>query len=82
MFVYQTTVTETSTLVDVICDVCKQSCIDNEGINLEYATLCADWGYGSGKDGTSWLCHICSKCADLIHDFIESKGGDIVVSYH
>lgn len=57
---------------DVICDLCHQSTKDNIG-NFEYATLIANWGYSSSKDGDSDEFHYCEKCYDLLLDFIQGQ---------
>ena len=81
MRTFQIKAVEIETLKDIVCDVCHKSCLDREGMNFEYATLSAEWGYGSGKDGAVWSCDICSHCADLLHKFIKSEGGDVCVEY-
>ena len=67
----------TKMLVDLCCDVCGQSC-KNEHIvrdeecspvivpdaDCEYATLSANWGYYSRKDGESYHLDLCEDCFD------------------
>lgn len=49
---------------DVICDKCGKSCRDGIGLNFEYATIKADWGFGSDKDTQSHEAHVCEPCYD------------------
>ncbi len=70
----------TAKLVDVTCDVCGKSCRDKHDVNYEHVTLKGSWGYGSGKDGTSWECEICEDCSDKVRQFIASIGGKIIVT--
>ena len=72
---------EQDILKDVQCDCCHNSCLDDEGMNYEYATLQADWGYASWMDGEKWLCHLCNKCSIKIRDFIKELGGEIEITY-
>lgn len=53
-----------STWADIICDKCGKSCIDDSGMNYEYATIKVCWGYGSKKDTERHEAHICEKCYD------------------
>ncbi len=64
---------------DVICDICKKSCIRTEGMNFieaEYATLFGHWGYFSNRDCTENSCDMCESCFVKVADFIvhELKG--------
>ena len=43
-------------VTDVVCDVCNQS------TQLEFATLSANWGYGSKHDGERYELQLCEKC--------------------
>ena len=43
-------------VADVLCDVCNQS------TQLEFATLSANWGYGSKHDGERYELQLCEKC--------------------
>lgn len=49
---------------EVYCDVCGKSCKVECG--FEYATLSADWGYGSPYDGQRHSTIICMKCYDKL----------------
>ena len=50
---------------DINCDICKKSTkFDNRILN--FATLSAEWGYGSKKDGESHEWHFCEQCYDSI----------------
>lgn len=57
------------------CDVCGQPCFNEEGAqradSTEHATLCAEWGYWSEKDGELHECHLCERCYDEVRNFIE-----------
>ncbi len=66
-----------SVIIGYQCDICNKSCSD-KCLGSEYATLYANWGYGSNKDGESHLCHICESCYDKVRNFIEKElGGKI-----
>ncbi|MDY6468301.1 hypothetical protein SKM57_06840 [Acinetobacter faecalis] len=43
-------------ITDVLCDICDQS------TKLEFATLCANWGYYSKSDGERYKLQLCEKC--------------------
>lgn len=74
-------VVATHTVVDdILCDCCGKSCRDDHDMNYEMATLRSSWGYCSRKDGTTWSCDLCEDCADKIKTYIESLGGQIVIS--
>lgn len=46
---------------DVLCDVCGDTTrIDGHG--LQFATLSANWGHGSGHDGEDYQVHLCKSC--------------------
>lgn len=47
---------------DVVCDVCGNSTVKTEGSTPEFATLKADWGYGSAHDGEQYEVHLCGTC--------------------
>lgn len=47
---------------DVVCDVCGGSTVKAEGSTPEFATLKADWGYGSAHDGEQYEVHLCEPC--------------------
>jgi hypothetical protein len=64
-------------LKEVICDMCKESCLSSD-LNV-FMTIRAVWGWGSIKDGTVWRGDYCEKCADKIKGFIENAGGNIPV---
>ena len=46
---------------DVLCDVCHAS-TRIEGYGLQFATLCASWGFGSAHDGERYEIHLCEAC--------------------
>lgn len=52
---------EVDAVADVVCDVCLSSTrIAGEG--LEFATLQAQWGYGTQHDGERYELHLCESC--------------------
>lgn len=53
-------VVPTEQVVDVRCDVCGESTMKAEEMN--YATLAANWGYGSRHDGERFEVHLCEGC--------------------
>jgi len=53
-------------VVDVICNKCGKSTLDEHGMNYEYAEIRASWGYASGKDMEVHLAHLCSRCYDEV----------------
>lgn len=55
---------EVEVLTDITCDLCGKTCRDSIGVNLEFATLSARWGYGSRKDCETHEAHICEDCYD------------------
>lgn len=56
----------------VFCDICGQSCtLDQFG--SEYATLEAQWGYSSKRDGQKFDIQICEKCFEEILEWIKTK---------
>ena len=48
----------------VLCNCCGASCRPSEdAYSFEYATISADWGYGSkGRDMQSHQAHLCQSC--------------------
>jgi len=63
--------------VEVVCDICKQS--TSKGLNCEFATLSATWGYYSKKDTEMHTVHLCEICYDKVIEFIKSLGGTVQV---
>ncbi|MBL0655700.1 hypothetical protein JD524_13870 [Aeromonas caviae] len=53
-------VVPTEQVVDVRCDVCGESSKKAEQMN--YATLSANWGYGSRHDGERYHVDLCESC--------------------
>lgn len=74
-------------LVDVVCDRCGGSCIserietadaDGNPVELpsvEKATVRADWGFFSGKDGERWDADLCETCSDKLKQWIDAGAG-------
>ena len=58
---------ETSVTKDIICNRCGET-TNGElcPANFQYASLKAEWGYGSRKDWETHTAHICEKCYDTI----------------
>lgn len=55
---------ERGTWKDVICDKCGQSCRDKHGMNFEFATIKAYWGFYTSKDCEKHEAQICEACYD------------------
>lgn len=70
---------EVDKLVDVLCDRCGKSCLDDIGMNHEYAEIKATWGYGSNKDCQQHKIEICEKCYD---EMISTLGIKPQVSHY
>lgn len=67
---YQTR--KTKMLTDVCCDVCGASCktpLDD----YEVATLSAQWGYHSRKDGESYHLDLCETCFDDVVKYLQTR---------
>lgn len=47
---------------DVVCDLCGGSTTKGNEFTPEFATLQADWGYGSNHDGEQYEIHLCEGC--------------------
>jgi hypothetical protein len=64
-------------VVGIVCDICGQPCFNDADPNREgtseYATLRAEWGYWSDKDGSVHECHMCEACYDKVRRFIEHE---------
>lgn len=74
-------------VVGYTCDICGNTCYKEDGPNRsessEHATLRAEWGFWSEKDGTVHECHMCEKCYDRVRDFIENVlNGKVRVTEH
>jgi hypothetical protein len=51
------------TVVDRVCDVCKESVMIDVGNRIEeYGKLKAQWGYGSKEDGNTYHFDLCESC--------------------
>ncbi len=54
------------------CDVCGECCTtDNFG--TEIASLSANWGYSSKKDGKSYQIDLCENCFDMTLTYLKNK---------
>jgi protein-arginine kinase activator protein McsA len=67
-----------SIVKDIECDICGNSCKrivseDKKSWTFEYATLFANWGYGSNNDGDSTELHICENCVRKIGEHFNIK---------
>ena len=51
---------------DILCDKCGKTCRDAQGMNFEYATVTAHWGYASKKDLEQHEAHVCEACYDAL----------------
>lgn len=58
-------------LSDLKCDICDNSC-KTKLDDYEFASLKAQWGYSSRKDGEECNLEICEDCFDKIMDFIKN----------
>jgi hypothetical protein len=70
----------TYVLAGIVCDVCGKECPEpgvHPGYGPEYATLFAEWGYFSRRDGTKSECDLCEGCFERVVSFIESIGGKV-----
>lgn len=64
-----------SSLDDVLCDICGISCkklIDTENYNIENASLCARWGYGSKMDGFCYEIDLCEQCFSKTIEYLKT----------
>lgn len=59
---------------DIICDVCSRSCLKSPEApySAEFASLNAEWGYWSQKDGQKCNLDMCEDCFDKIMSFVKS----------
>ena len=54
------------------CDVCGECCTD-EKYGTESATLSAQWGYLSNKDGDTYNVDLCESCFDATISFLKQR---------
>jgi hypothetical protein len=54
------------------CDVCGECCTD-ETYGTESATLSAQWGYMSKKDGDTYHVDLCESCFDATISFLKQR---------
>ena len=54
------------------CDVCGECCTD-ETYGTESATLSAQWGYSSNKDGDTYNVDLCESCFDATISFLKQR---------
>ena len=72
-------------LVDICCDVCGNSCKNelgtardhigdmcNQAADFEFATISANWGYCSRKDGESYHLDLCENCFDAVVKYVDT----------
>jgi hypothetical protein len=55
---------EVDKIVDILCDICGESCWDSAKVNFEFLKLDSHWGFWSNKDLEHWSAQICEKCVD------------------
>lgn len=82
MKVLETRQVEQEVVIDVVCDMCKKSCLVSMGgiKTPEYSWLTAEWGYESDhKDGLRWEAQFCDACSEKLKKWVESQGGEIKV---
>lgn len=54
---------------------------DDEHKCIDALHLWGGWGYGSKfGDGVRWNADLCIDCAYQVKDYIESKGGKILIT--
>jgi len=63
---------EVEQVVGYVCDICCKECPHGE-----HATLHAQWGFDSSKDGEVHECHMCEVCYDQIKVLINQRGGNV-----
>lgn len=68
-----------SEVSDIVCDVCGRSCLTDCSMGdpamAEYATLEAQWGYCSKRDGERYQCEMCEDCFERVSAFVDSLKG-------
>jgi len=57
---------------EIYCDICGECCTE-EGYGTESATLSAQWGYSSKKDGESYNVDLCESCFDATISFFKKR---------
>lgn len=67
MLITKTIKREENVVVGYICNKCGET-INGDQYDSEKATLFADWGYGSRKDGLMEQSEICEPCYDKFVD--------------
>lgn len=80
-FKYKTQVKEYEIVVDILCDLCHNSCKvdDDEEVPPQFGVLDIEHGYGSPQDGDHEYSHFCLQCFSKIKEFIKKNGGTINV---
>ena len=56
----------------IFCDVCGECCTD-DNCGTESATLSAQWGYLSKKDGQTYQIDLCENCFDMTLKFLKEQ---------
>ena len=56
----------------IYCDVCGECCTDDT-YGTERATLSAQWGYMSKKDGDTYHVDLCEYCFDATISFLKQR---------
>lgn len=60
----------------IYCDVCGVCCTD-DNFGTETASLTAEWGYRSKKDGKIYQIDICENCFDATIIFFKNRKKDL-----
>jgi len=61
------------------CDMCGANCVAfDDFLRENYATLQADWGYGSKYDGLKFEVHLCEDCFFYVLDFIRNERNKVL----
>jgi len=68
-----------SPVCNITCDMCGKDCRDSAGVNNEFMSLDAHWGFATKHDTEKWSGEFCEKCSDKIFVLIKNAGGKIRV---
>jgi hypothetical protein len=63
----------TQVLDQIMCDICGKNCTDDFYDNHENATLEANWGYSTSRDGDRFEIHLCENCFGETLGFLRHK---------
>lgn len=60
-FEIKTETIERNVITSILCNLCGNECINNEGYT-NYVSCRAAWGYGSRSDGVDEYAEFCETC--------------------